>query len=125
MIGAASTTRFLLTPTKSYDPLHPYSRQQGSERGARPYRFARDPSNLDGPGPSLYYGRAAAVFSRPPAGKGTKCQCLLERRRLSTGWQLHRARWRSGGGGGMGGGMGWVEWAAAWAAEWVAWAAWA
>ena len=55
---------------QNYDPLHPYSRQQGTERIARPFQFARDPSNLDGTGPSLYYGRASQYFRglRPGGG---------------------------------------------------------
>src|SRR5262249_18464255 len=55
-----------------YDPVSPYSDQatdplgpyphQNQERAARPFRFAQDPSNADGTGPSLYYGRAAQYF---------------------------------------------------------------
>jgi hypothetical protein len=55
---------------QNYDPLRPYSRQQGLERRARPYRFARDPSNLNGTGPSLYYGRAAGYFPTLRQGRG-------------------------------------------------------
>ena len=55
---------------QNYDPLHPYSRQQGNEHMARPYRFSRSPSNLDGAGPSLYYGRAAQDFPGLRAGVG-------------------------------------------------------
>src|SRR6516165_4383726 len=38
-----------------YDPLRPYSQQQGRERIAQPFRFVQDSSNADGSGPSLYY----------------------------------------------------------------------
>jgi hypothetical protein len=58
--------RGLYNPISPYsdqasDPLRPYS-QQGQERSARPYRFAQDPSNADGMGPSLYYSRASQYF---------------------------------------------------------------
>ncbi len=55
---------------EAYDPLRPYSQQQGKERIAQPYRFAHDPSNADGSGPSLYYNRAAAYFPELRAGRG-------------------------------------------------------
>jgi len=53
-----------------YDPLRPYSQQQGKERIAAPYRFSQDSSNSDGSGPSLYYGRAAQYFPGLRAGRG-------------------------------------------------------
>ena len=54
---------------QTYDPLHPYS-GQNQERVARPYRFSQDPSNADGMGPSLYYGRAASFFPGLRSGRG-------------------------------------------------------
>ena len=81
---------------QNYDPLHPYSRQQGSERRARPFRFGRDPSNLDGTGPSLYYGRAAAYFPTLRAGRGRNAN-VYTRGWLSAYRQLYwpgvRGRW--------------------------------
>src|SRR5262249_11057350 len=56
---------------QSYDPLRPFS-QQGTERLARTQRFAQDPSNSAGTGPSLYYNRASQYFpglaNRPGRG---------------------------------------------------------
>src|SRR5579875_2618204 len=45
---------------ETYDPLRPFSNQQ--ERLARPYRFARSPSNSDGMGPSLYFNRLGSYY---------------------------------------------------------------
>ena len=53
--------------TKLYDPLHPYSGQT-QERRRPPVSIATDPSNADGQGPSLYYGRASAYFPGVRAG---------------------------------------------------------
>jgi hypothetical protein len=55
---------------EDYDPLRPYSQQQGRERAAQPFRFAQAPSNADGLGPALYYGRAATYFPTLRAGRG-------------------------------------------------------
>jgi hypothetical protein len=93
---------------QSIDPLHPYS-GQNQERKAPAFRFAQDPSNLDGTGPSLYYGRAAQYFpglaspvrsGRAPNANvyGKTSAALRTPRALSSG--------RGGGGGGGGGGMG-------------------
>jgi hypothetical protein len=87
----------------SYDPLHPYS-GQNQERLARPYRFAQDPSNSDGMGPSLYYGRAAAFFPGLRAGRGPNAN--VTQRGSSRALGRPRALGGAGGGGGMGGGMG-------------------
>jgi hypothetical protein len=85
-----------------YDPLRPYSQQQGRERAAQPFRFSQDPSNADGSGPSLYYDRAASYFPGLRVGRGPNAN-------------VARLRTRRGGGmggmggmgmGGMGGGMG-------------------
>jgi len=87
-----------------YDPLHPYSGQQGKERIVRPYRFAQDPSNSDGSGPSLYYGRAKMYFPSLRLGRGPNANTYAKGSRA-----LSRANQRTGGmgGGGMGmGGMG-------------------
>jgi hypothetical protein len=89
---------------RNYDPLHPYSRQQGTERTARPYRFARNPSNLDGTGPSLYYGRAAQYFPGLKEGRGRNANVYSK-----GGSARPRGNYTgkgAGGGGGMGGGMG-------------------
>jgi hypothetical protein len=89
---------------KSYDPLHPYS-GQNQERKAPAFRFAQDPSNLDGTGPSLYYGRAAAYFPglASPVRSGRAPNANVYGR---TSNALRRPRALSGGGGGGGGGMG-------------------
>ncbi len=79
---------------QTYDPLHPYS-GQNQERLARPFRFARDPSNSDGSGPSLYYGRAAQFFPGLPLGRGGNANVV----------KIRTVR-RGGGGGAMGGGGG-------------------
>jgi hypothetical protein len=81
---------------EDYDPLRPYSRQQGNERIARPYRFAQNSSNSNGSGPALYYNRATQYFSGLRTGRGPNANVAPTR------------RGRYGGGGGMGGmgGMG-------------------
>ncbi len=82
---------------EDYDPLRPYSRQQGLERHARPYRFASNSSNSDGSGPGLYYNRAAQYFQGLRRGRGPNANVATTR----------RGRMGGGGGGGMGGmGMG-------------------
>jgi hypothetical protein len=82
---------------EDYDPLRPYSQQQGRERVAQPFRFARDPSNSDGSGPALYYGRAAQYFPELRPGRGPNANIA----------RIGQRRGRSGGMGGMGtGGMG-------------------
>jgi hypothetical protein len=88
---------------QNYDPLHPYSRQQGTERVARPYRYARDPSNLDGTGPSLYYGRATQYFPTLRAGRGRNANVYA---RGSASRPSGNYTGRGAGGGGGGGGMG-------------------
>jgi hypothetical protein len=91
---------------QNYDPLHPYSRQQGTERVARAYRYARDPSNLDGTGPSLYYGRAGQYFPGLRAGRGKNAN-VYTKGRASRPSGNYTGRGGGGGGmGGMGGGMG-------------------
>jgi hypothetical protein len=81
---------------QNYDPLRPYSRQQGQERVARAHRFSQDPSNTQGTGPSLYYGRAAQYFPGLRQGRGRNAN-------VYTKGGASRPR---GGGGGGGGGMG-------------------
>jgi len=104
---AQTDRRNLYNPISPYaegnsDPLRPYS-QQGNERRARPYKFAQNPSNTDGQGPSLYYNRAAAYFPglRPGVGKNANVY-------MGHGSGSPRATRAGGGGGmgGMGGGMG-------------------
>jgi len=84
--------------TEDYDPLRPYSRQQGNERIARPYRFAQSSSNSNGSGPALYYDRAAQYFQGMRPGRGPNRNVAVTR----------RGRMGGGAGGGMGGagGMG-------------------
>ena len=107
---AQSDRRGLYNPispyaNQNYDPLSPYSRQQGGERSAAPYRFARDPSNLDGTGPSLYYGRAAQYFPGLRPGRGRNAN-VYSRGGASRPRGNYTGRGGvSGGGGGMGGGM--------------------
>ena len=89
---------------QSYDPLHPYS-GQNQERLARPFRFAQDPSNLDGSGPSLYYGRAATFFPglQNRTGRAPNSNVYT---RTSRALSTPRALTRGGGaGGGFGGGF--------------------
>ncbi len=97
------------TGDHTVDTLHPYA-GQNQERKAQPFRFAQDPSNLDGTGPSLYYGRAAAYFpglaSPTRSGRGPNANVYgRSSRALSTPRALGRGG-GGGGGGGMGGGMG-------------------
>jgi hypothetical protein len=86
---------------QKFDPLHPYSRQQGSERAARPFRFINDPSNAKGTGPALYYGRAAHFFPGLREGRGKNANVY------SRGYASRpRGSALPGGMGGVGGGMG-------------------
>jgi hypothetical protein len=84
---------------QNYDPLRPYSRQQGQERVARAYRYSQDPSNSHGTGPSLYYGRAAQYFPGLRQGRGRNAN-------VYTKGGASRPRGGAGGGGMGGGGMG-------------------
>jgi hypothetical protein len=100
---AATQRQSLYNPispyTEEYDPLRPYSQQQGRERVAQPYRFVQDPSNSDGSGPSLYYGRASQYYPGLRIGRGPNANIArIGQRRGGRGL----------GGGGMGGfgGMG-------------------
>lgn len=98
---AATQRPTLYDPISPYtsqapDPTRPYSRDQARERSANPYRFAQSPSNANGTGPSLYYGRAAQYFPTLRSGRGPNSNVSAGARRM-------------GGGGmnmGMGGGMG-------------------
>ncbi len=73
---------------QNYDPLHPYSRQQGTERTARPYRYAQSVKpGWQRPVPLLW--SSCPVLSWPQAREGKKRQCLHQRRRFSTERQLH------------------------------------
>lgn len=80
---------------EDYDPLRPYSRQQGNERIARPYRFAQNSSNSSGLGPALYYNRASQYFQGMRPGRGPNKNVAVTRR---------GGRMGGGGMGGMGGG---------------------
>ncbi len=98
---AQNTRQNLYNPISPYsdqnfDPLHPYSRQQGSERLARPYRFAADPSNSDGSGPALYYGRASAYFPRMREGRGRNANIYSRGGASRPGWHGRRHGWRNG-----------------------------
>ena len=92
---------------QQYDSLRPYSRQLGSERRARPYRFSRDPSNLNGTGPSLYYGRAAAYFPGLRAGRGRNANVFTRGRGFRPTGNYTGGGF-GGGIGGLGGGLGGV-----------------
>lgn len=88
-----------------FDPLRPYSQQQGKERLGAAHRFAQNPSNADGTGPSLYYGRATQYFPTLRAGRGPNANTAAAARRA--GGQRRGGRGMGGMGGGMGGmGMG-------------------
>jgi hypothetical protein len=92
---------------QNYDPLHPYSRQQAMERRARPFRFGNDPSNLNGTGPSLYYGRAAAYFPGLRPGRGRNANVYTRGgSSRPTGNYTGRGFGGGGGTGGLGGGVG-------------------
>ncbi len=84
---------------QDYDPLRPYSRQQGAERAARAYRYARSPSSGDGTGPSLYYGRAAQYFPGLREGRGRNANVYTK----GGASRPRGAMGGMGGGGGMGG----------------------
>jgi hypothetical protein len=103
---AQTDRRALVNPVsaygdQSYDPLHPYS-GQGQERIMRPFRFAPDPSNADGSGPSLYYGRATAYFPGIRSGRGPNAN-TYGRTSRALGPNRVLAGAKGGGGGGMGG----------------------
>jgi hypothetical protein len=103
---AQTDRRALVNPVspygdQTYDPLHPYA-GQGQERVARPFRFSPDPSNSDGTGPSLYYGRATAYFPGLRAGRGPNANMSARGGSRALGPN----RILKGGGGGGGGGMG-------------------
>jgi len=83
---------------EDYDPLRPYSRQQGNERIARPFRFVQNSSNSDGSGPALYYNRAAQYFQGLRKGRGPNANVAVTKR--------GGGRYGGGGGGGGMGGMG-------------------
>jgi hypothetical protein len=106
---ARNNIRSVTNPISPYanqqdDPLRPYSRQQGGERIARPYMFSPNPSNSDGAGPSLYYGRAAAYFPGLREGHGRNANVYVRRTRGRPGMGGGGAG--MGGMGGMGGGTG-------------------
>jgi hypothetical protein len=86
-----------------FDPLRPYSQQQGKERIAAPYRFVQNSSNANGTGPGLYYNRAAQYFPGLRAGRGPNANLAPVRGGRGGGF-----RGGMGGFGGMGamGGMG-------------------
>src|SRR5271157_855029 len=90
---------------EDYDPLRPYSRQQGNERIARPYRFAQSSSNSDGSGPALYYNRAAQYFQGMRAGRGPNRNVATTRRGRMGGGMGGMGMPGMGGMGGMGGMM--------------------
>ena len=102
------------TGDQSYDPLHPYS-GQNQERIARPYRFAQDPSNADGMGPSLYYGRAANFFPGLKSGRGPNANVT------SRGEQPRARATPHSQGRRVVAAVEWVAWAVAWAVVWAEW----
>jgi hypothetical protein len=87
---------------EEYDPLRPYSQQQGRERLAQPFRFVQDSSNSDGSGPALYYNRAAQYFPNLRPGRGPNQNIA----RISRGRGARGGLGGGFGGGGFGGGMG-------------------
>ena len=97
---AQQSRRNLYDPISPYsdtvNPLRPYSGQQ--ERAARPARFSRDPSNMGGMGPALYYNRVAQYYP-DLAGRST-------RNRNANVFRPTRGSVGRGGGGMGGGGMG-------------------
>jgi hypothetical protein len=99
---ARNNMRNVTNPVSPYadqgDPLAPYSRQQGGERLGRPYVFSQNPSNSDGGGPSLYYGRAGAFFPNLREGRSRNANVYVRK--------AFRGGNRAGGAAGMGGGMG-------------------
>ena len=102
---AAAQRRSLYNPISPYtdsefDPLRPYSQQQGRERIAQVQRFIQDPSNADGTGPSLYYGRASQYFPGLRTGRGPNSNVGMGNRRIGGGG------FRGMGGMGSMGGMG-------------------
>jgi hypothetical protein len=105
---AQNANRALTNPVSPFsdqsDPLRPFS-SQGQERIGRPYRFAQDPSNSDGTGPSLYYGRAAQYFPGLAGreGRGPNANVYS---RASRGMSAGSRFGRGGGGGGAMGGFG-------------------
>jgi len=97
---------------ETYDPLRPFSNQE--ERVARPYRFSRSPSNMDGMGPSLYFNRMGAYYP-DLAGRTTRNKnANVYSGRGSGAPRSARSGGMggmggTGGMGGMGGGMGGME----------------
>jgi hypothetical protein len=89
-----------------FDPLRPYSQQQGKERIAAAHRFAQNPSNADGSGPSLYYGRATQYFPTLRTGRGPNANTATAARRTGGGGRRGGMGMGGMGMGGMGGGMG-------------------
>ena len=108
---AQTDRRALYNPISAYgdqtfDPNHPYA-GQGKERLSRAFRFAQDPSNADGSGPSLYYGRAREFFPGLRVGRAPNANVYgRTSRALSTPRALGGRGGGGGGMGGMGGGMG-------------------
>jgi len=84
---------------EDYDPLRPYSQQQGKERIAHPFRFVQNSSNSDGSGPALYYNRASQYFSGLRTGRGPNANVAPARGGRYGGM----GRGMGGGMGGMGG----------------------
>jgi hypothetical protein len=110
---ARGNMRNVTNPISPYaeqsDPLAPYSRQQGGERLGRPYVFSQSPSNADGGGPSLYYGRASQYFPGLREGRSANANVFVRRAGRGGrggGGMTGGARGAGGGMGGMGMGMG-------------------
>jgi len=91
-----------------YDPTKPYSRDSRKERAANPYRFVTNPSNANGTGPSLYYGRASQYFPSLRAGYGPNASIPSGSRRLGAGGRTQMSGFSPipGGAGATNSGMG-------------------
>ena len=70
-----------------YDPLRPYSQQQGKERVAAPFRFAQDTSNSDGTRPGTLLRPRRSVLPGPAS------RARSERQYRQAGRQTRPRRW--------------------------------
>jgi hypothetical protein len=93
-MGRRSLTDPVSPYADTHDPLRPYSSQ--NERLSGPYRFSRDPSNMAGTGPSLYFNRISQYYPDMAGRTGRNRNANV----------TARGNTRSRGGRGMGGGMG-------------------
>ena len=78
---------------EDYDPLRPYSQQQGKERIARPFHFAQSSSNQRWFGCSTLLQPRRSIFLRSENRPWAKCE---RRRHSSRRRPVWRRRWRNG-----------------------------